>query len=1138
MFTRSWGSPAQMEPAKDNNQDRADAPDVQIDATVVSNAEQTTIAGLPGNRTRLAGSEDKAALQLGLRPGQFIGPYCIERILGEGGLGVVYIATQTEPVKRRVALKVIKPGMDSASVIARFDAERQALAIMDHPGLAKIFDGGATDRGLPYFVMEYVDGEPMTRFCNRHDLDMKNRIKLFMKVCDAIQHAHMKGVIHRDLKPGNILVEGDARENRPIVIDFGIAKATDESLTDQEYNTMAGQMIGTPAYMSPEQAGLSTEQDIDTRADIYSLGVILYELLCASTPISEDTLHDSSISQIQKLIQDVDPPRPSQRVVQDLQSSDRVVEVFGVEARTQSKRLRGDLDWIIMKCLEKDRNRRYASANELAMDLQRYLDNEPVLAGPPSTAYRMKKFARRNRGPLVAASLVLVALVAGIITTSVLLVKLSIEGERTRQALIEANFRTYLSNITAASNLLDSRKRDLARMRLESIASIDAGDTTYEWNYLKSRLDGPILMQMEGHKGPVTGVAYIPGKGLIASTSMDRRIHLWDSMTGRSIYQMPIHDCMINCIVASHDGSVLVTADEKGRIQFWDPVRRTLESTIDPHSGSVHALAISPDDGMLAAAGEDRKITLWDLASNQSKGVLEGHEETITDLEFSRDGRTLLSSSRDDTIRIWNPMSGALERTLESTAHDFMSIAINPASDQVASGTIDGQILLWDEDGELQQLHHHDQAVTCLEFNPAGTELYSGSNDGLICRWDPGDGRLIDESIHDAPVSSIAIDHEQNRGAVGYEDRMIRVYALARPELVKQLTGPRSEVLSTALHPGGNLLATGHGDDIIRLWDLHSMELVAELDGHTGPVTALEFTRGGDVLVSGGWDARVRSWDVLSGARGDDIALEARTINDIIEVPGSGLVATAASDGMLTLVDADMKQIRSIEAHDDPITVLAVSPDSRLIATGSSDDTAIIWRVNDLKMIRELDDHESDISSIAFSNDGSMMATGSWDNDILITMLESQQEPMRISGHEEAVIHVEFSDDDSRLFTASRDGTFRVWSVKAGEELLVIPAHKEPINSVSICGQEQRVITGSDDRSIWLWESVNLGERMEEVARSRRLQEDLTEQVGQLLAAGTEGTLQERFQARFGDQDEPTRDAARACLLKMRNESK
>ena len=209
-----------------------------------------------------------------------------------------------------------------------------------------------------------------------------------------------------------------------------------------------------------------------------------------------------------------------------------------------------------------------------------------------------------------------------------------------------------------------------------------------------------------------------------------------------------------------------------------------------------------------------------------------------------------------------------------------------------------------------------------------------------------------------------------------------------------------------------------------------------------------------------------------------------------------------------------------------------------MIATGSSADTAIIWRVDDLKMIRELDDHESDISSIAFSNDGSMLATGSWDNDILITTLGSQQEPMRISGHEEAVIHVEFSDDDSRLFTASRDGTFRVWSVRAGEELLVIPAHKEPINSVSICSQEQRVITGSDDRSIWLWESVNLGERMEEVARSRRLQEDLTEQVGQLLAAGNEGTLQERFQARFGDRDEPTRDAARACLLKMRTESK
>ncbi|MHC5028486.1 MAG: serine/threonine protein kinase, partial [Planctomycetota bacterium] len=503
-------------------------------------------------------------------PGTVIGDYRLLEVIGEGGFGKVFLAEQMQPIVRRVALKILKPGMDSEHVIARFEAERQALARMDHPGIASVFGAGATTTGRPYVVMEYVDGLPITEYCDRHRFEINDRLRLLERTCLAVQHAHQKGIVHRDLKPTNILVTVHDGVPVPKIIDFGIAKAISEPLTDRTLQTGDRQLLGTPQYMSPEQAEFG-RADIDTRSDIYALGVVLYELLAGVTPFEPERMRGGSLGDIQDIICNERPPRPSTRLGAMGDEAIPVARIRGVDAIVLRRMLRGDLDWVVLKALEKEPTRRYASASDLAMEIRRVLNSEPITARSPSSLYLLRKFVGRHRVMATAAGLATLAVVGGLVMATIGLQQASTQRDRAREALDVAEDRlweSYLAQARAGRTSDEPGRRfrslDVLRRAAEIRTSIELRNEAIACMTLN---DVHVIDRFTGLPGGtamglrrIDRVVYRSGPNEMAVDRLDgTRLQRFDAPTGSTA-----------CLFSPDGDYVLARFDPGGPLVVWD----------------------------------------------------------------------------------------------------------------------------------------------------------------------------------------------------------------------------------------------------------------------------------------------------------------------------------------------------------------------------------------------------------------------------------------------------------------------------------------------------------------------------------------------------------------------------------------
>ncbi len=1008
------------------------------------------------------------ATPIGEGPDRVIGRYKLLQKIGEGGCGVVYMAEQSEPVRRRVALKVIKLGMDTKSVIARFEAERQALALMDHPNIAKVLDGGATDAGRPYFVMELVRGTKITEYCDENNLTTRDRLDLFIKVCQAIQHAHQKGIIHRDIKPSNILVTVNDGVAVPKVIDFGIAKATNQQqLTDKTLFTAFEQFIGTPAYMSPEQAVL-TSVDIDTRSDIYSLGVLLYEMLTGKTPFDAKELLASGLDEMRKTIREKEPVRPSTRLSTMLEGE---LTTTAKHRRSDAPRLvnllRGDVDWIVMKCLEKDRARRYETANGLASDIQRHLNNEAVLARPPSTAYRFQKAFRRNKLLFTAGTAVVLALVVG----------LGLAAAGLRQAMRERN-----SALTARAGE-EVQRREAQRAQTNEVQlrreaeglTLAASRRAYasDMNIAKQALNdnnlGRALDMLDQHR---------PKQGQTDLRGWEWR-YLWDQTRSEARFTLCQETNEIRSLSISSDGN-LVAASVSGRggLSLWSVPDRREVLRLAQGEQNVRAV-ISSSEPLLAFTGitldasrkKQSSLRLWNIATRQliMEKPLDGE---CVNLAIAKDGGSLVTVTRGNSttytsgghITLWHLPEGTKLRSY-SLPDSPAGIAVTPDL-SLAAVSEKGIRVVELKDG--RELWNREGYAGALALSPDGKLLAGGGDGDDILLWDAATGQEVGRLAgHKSGVNSLVFWPDGKKLASGSADRMIRIWDIPTRMCVDTLRGHRQQVGQVALMPDHQTLVSGGRDGSVCLWDASvnhprrpridiqdsalawafeaDSKSVVTFNGHgrvtrwkgpnfelpeplleTGAIAdqsgfAWCFSRDGRRLALGSVDGVVQVWDTPRQALWRRLTNSTERVRAVkFFAGGNRLLTLSVKDHIFH--DWDLATASKVQSWQAPADILhfALSPDERqCVIMGYAGDVVLRDLTDKITIKLDLDIRESHDGN--YSPDGRLLAVPSSLGFARIWDVASWTQVKTLSGFFADVWGSAFLPDISRLVVVSSD---------------------------------------------------------------------------------------------------------------------
>ncbi len=1065
--------------------------------------------------------------------GTTIGPYQLLQQVGEGGMGKVYLAEQREPVRREVALKIIKPGMDSRQVIARFEAERQALALMSHQNIARVLDAGRTDDNLPFFVMELVRGVSITEYCDTHRLTVAERLELFIPVCQAIQHAHQKGIIHRDIKPSNVLVCNDDGVPVPKVIDFGVAKAVEQPLTEKTLFTQFGQVIGTLEYMSPEQADVS-QLDIDTRSDVYSLGVLLYELLTGSTPIDNRQLQRAGLEEMLRIVRESEARKPSTRLSDSGDALPRISAQRNVDPRKISALLKGDLDWIVLKALEKDRSRRYESAHDLARDIERHLRDEPVEACPPSATYKLRKFARKHRAAIaVAVSFALLLVVGTIVSTWQAIRALHAEGNA-ESARADADSRA--TDAQRARLEADNRTQEAQRARaqaqktvfdLHTSLGLAAGDrddpalavlwfaeaarrappesTDRRTSRVRARMWGrvaPTPIHALWHDGePLEDLDFSPSGEFVATLTKKGRCLIWDFRQDKTHAVAGV----VRSMAWRSGHSELAVGLEQGGVHVLSAPRWRAREQIE-FKGSVTALEYSRNGSKLAIASNE--VRVWDASAGEFATPVWEHPKPVFALAFSPTDEQLVTSCADDQARVFElsaqssvPMIGPLVHRLHVFSRDL------PIPARIMQGTLitmtgATMILLDGQSGEeIEKIRLDGSGATTIAPAPDGRHfVVGGGSVGSLQVWDAKSQEYLhDIANRDAITSGVFSPDGGTFASAGGAGLFMISMRNRRP--VSETKFGFIGVRKTSFSADNQLLAVGRGNGLVEIYDLSHKDFRRRTIALTGEASRVKLSRDHEFCLLAGspwWWGNTRSARVYAT---DDYRAEGPSLE-----PGGLLMDACFTHDDRQVVTASTKNEllfwdwRTGERVADPIPLksepraLDCSPTGELLVA--------VCEGGHIQV------HDAATGVLRYVAQHGSTETPKLRRDPNVNRFwETEDRRPTGRGVDKSLDHLRFSADGKWFVTARGDSEVYVWHAVGDVAKLRYPPlqHGPDVSAVALSRDDQYLATASRDGTTCVWD-FETGDRLAELKHPKAVPSiDFGENSRYLVAACADG---------------------------------